>query len=93
MIPPEKIDGASILYYACSGLCPFGYIKYENGEVATEIYGFAIGKFKNNDAIYRFSCNRNWEVEQDAQYDSIESAMNNIPDQYQKCAVVWNKSK
>jgi hypothetical protein len=88
--PPEKIDGARVLEWAWSGEIPFGVIKYADGEeIAAEIYGLAICQYDNSKIIYRFSCDRNWETEQDSDYTSIEEAKKNLPEQYKKVAVEW----
>ncbi len=53
-----------------------------------EIYGLAICAYDSS-TIYRFSCDRNWEVQNDAPCDSVESARQSIPKQYENEPVVW----
>jgi hypothetical protein len=43
--------------------------------MAIEIYGLAICRYTNDVRVYRFSCGRNWETEQDGIYDSVQEAM------------------
>jgi hypothetical protein len=83
--PTAEIDGAKVLYWAWSGLQPFGYV----GD--TKIYGLAICQYENSNQVYRFSCNKFWETEQDSQYDSVEKAIEQLPDQYKNVKADWIK--
>ena len=91
--PPEEIDGAKVLEWAWSGSIPFGVLKYKgkekDGQIAFEIYGLAICQYEKTGEIYRFSCDENWETEQDAPYDSIEQAKEQLPDQYKNVSIDW----
>ena len=91
--PPREIDGAKVLLWAWSGTTPFGIVKYKGGEkdgqIAAEIYGLAICQYEKSGEIYRFSCNKNWETEQDAPYDSIENAKEQLPNQYRNIKAEW----
>ncbi len=89
--PPITIDNALVIEWAWSGKSPFGFILYDTGEIASEIYGFAICRYLDSQRFYRFSCNKKWEVEQDSDYDSIVTAKNNIPPQYNVIDIVWKK--
>jgi len=88
--PPKEIDGAKVLEWAWSGNKPFGFVRYESGEVAAEIYGLAICSYSDSNKVYRFSCDSFWETEQDSDYESIEDAKDNLPIQYQE-VVNWQK--
>lgn len=88
--PPSNIDGAQVIEWAYSGEKPFGVIRYESGEVAAEIFGLALCKYLNEDAIYRFSCNAEWETEQDSSYDTIAEAKAQLPAQYQAVKANWH---
>jgi hypothetical protein len=81
--PPKEIDGAKILFWDWSGNLPFGFVS------DIEIFGLAICKYENDTNIYRFSCNENWETEQDGLYDSVENAMTFLPEQYKNVEVIW----
>jgi hypothetical protein len=85
--PPSEIDGANVLYWAWSGSTPFGVV-YGSPD---EIYGLAICQYPNSEEVYRFSCNKNWETEQDGLYDSVEQAIENLPDQYRNVEPIWIK--
>ncbi len=88
--PPSKIDGANVLEWAWSGETPFGEIRYENGEIAAKIFGLAICEYPKDKRVYRFSCNLDWESEQDSDYHSVEEAKKHLPQQYQDIKVTWN---
>ena len=64
--PPSHLDSAQVLYWAWSGKKPFGIMKDTNGAIAAEIYGFAICILGGT--IYRFSCDRQWDVQNDTDY-------------------------
>ena len=87
--PPRTIDGATVLEWAWSGEIPFGVLTYTSGENAAEIYGFAICRYPNATSVYRFSCNKDWEAEQDSTYESVEAAKVNIPSHYNSALVNW----
>ena len=90
--PPETIDGAKVLVWAWSGNKSFGLLKYsESNEVAAEIYGLAICRYTDSNVIYRFSCDENWETEQDSDYATIEEAKSNLPEQYKNILAEWVK--
>lgn len=85
MKPPPLLDGAKVLYWAWSGDQPFG----DMGSI--EIYGFAICIYDSGD-MYRFSCDRRWEVQNDAPAGiDPQKAMDNIPPQYSNRPVHWIK--
>lgn len=63
--PPAELDDAEVLQWAWSGNVPFGVLRFPDGDIAAEIFGLAICRYKNG-KIYRFSCDKNWNVEQDS---------------------------
>ena len=89
--PPSKIDGAKVLEWAWSGSTPFGVIRDESGETLVKVFGLAICRYPGSQKIYRFSCDSDWESEQDSEYDSIAEAKNKLPSQYQETLIVWRK--
>ncbi len=91
MKPPSEIDGAEVLEWAWSGEVPFGLLKYQDGTVASKIFGLAICRYRNSNAIYRFSCNEKWESEQDSDYSTISEAKAALPNQYKDIKAVWHK--
>jgi len=88
--PPSYIDNAKVLEWAWSGSKHFGFVNYQNGDVAATIYGLAICQYENSDKVYRFSCDKNWETEQDSEYDSIEEAKEELPQQYKVIQAQWH---
>ncbi len=91
--PPKEIDGAKVLEWAWSGNTPFGVVRYESGEIAAEIFGLAICKYPGSEKVYRFSCDFEWDTEQDCDYNSITEAKEKLPIQYQEPDVIWQKYK
>ena len=87
-IPPAILDGAGVLCWAWSGEEPFGVLECTNERSLTAIHGFAICTYGDG-TYYRFSCDADWEVEQDAMYLTIDEAMHRLPDQYRKLPVRW----
>ncbi len=87
--PPTQLDGAEVIQWAWSGYVPFGFVSIDDEKEM--IYGLAICSYKDGAGIYRFSCNRNWEVIQDGFYGTIEQAITQLPSQYTNVEVRWNK--
>ncbi|WP_017851146.1 hypothetical protein [Leptospira interrogans] len=93
MKPPEYLDGAKVLLWDWSDDQPFGYVYYTHGAIASEIFGLAICQYEISKKVYRFSCNKDWEVEQDSDYDTIEDAIKNSPNQYKNILIKWKEYK
>ena len=85
MKPPEKIDGAHVVQWAWSGSTPFGEVP---GAEPSEVFGLAIATYDNNQ-FYRFSCDRGWNTTQDAVYDSIADAKEQLPEQFRAVQAIW----
>ena len=85
---PDELDGAKVLYWAWSGDEPFFVMPFSDGPGGIEIFGLAVCQY-NNGATYRFSCNADWEVENDSPYD-IEQALG-LSAQYDITKVDWHK--
>ena len=86
---PEYIDGAKVLKWTWSGQNPFGYVGNEEKTEQEQVFGLAICQYEKNKSIYRFSCDADWETLQDAPYDSIDSAINYLPEQYKNQKITW----
>ena len=82
--PPEYIDEAKVIKWAWSGEKPFGFVGKE------AIYGLAICHYSYDNSVYRFSCNKDWETVQDALYDTMEQAINQLPKQYKQVSAEWH---
>jgi hypothetical protein len=87
---PDELDGAKVIRWAWSGDKPFGFLRYEgDSHDPIEIYGLAICHYRDSDTVYRFSCDKNWEVQQDGLYESVEDALTQLPDQYRLIVAKW----
>ena len=87
--PPQELDGAKVIKWAWSGHKPFGFVGNEDNTERESIYGLAICSYGDDKGIYRFSCDRNWETIQDGFYDTVEEAIEQLPDQYKNVAADW----
>ncbi len=72
--PPEKIDGARVLYWAWSGNSPFFIMPYSDSTGGIPIHALAICRYDSG-SICRFSCDQDWEVENDSNQHPVEGAM------------------
>lgn len=86
--PPNELDGARVVKWAWSGNKPFGLIS-SGSDDQIEIYGLAICQYDDTGNVYRFSCDSDWEVQQDGSYESIDEALRQLPDQYKLVAARW----
>ena len=87
--PPQELDGAKVIKWAWSGHKPFGFVGNDADTERESIYGLAICSYGDNEGVYRFSCDKNWEVIQDSFYETIEQAIKQLPDQYKNAAANW----
>lgn len=78
MEPPEYIDGAKVLCWACSRSHHFGLVSEESGINSAKIFGLAIGKY---------------ETVQDGLYNTIENAIKQLPDQYKNVEANWQQKE
>ncbi len=90
--PPQEIDGARVLYWACSGDKPFFVMCDTNGNPVAKIFGLAVARYEHSGQIYRFSCDANWETENDSACgQDVEHAKNTPSTQYDISQVKWQK--
>lgn len=82
MEPPQELDAARVLEWAWSDE-PFGFV----GPVP--IHGLAICRYPGAPGVYRFSCDRGWEVQQDQDHDTVEEAKALLPEQYRRVEACW----
>jgi len=59
-----------------------------DGGAGIAIHGLAVAEYPGG-AIYRFSCDRDWEVQNDAGFDSIQQALHALSGQYAIERIVW----
>lgn len=91
--PESHIDGAIVLEWAWSGKEPFGVLPMEFTNEVIEIFALALCRYEGDDRFYRFSCDRNWVVQNDMDYPSLEEARNSIPAQYDVRTIRWTKAR
>lgn len=82
---PDYLDEAKVIKWAWSDR-PFGTTGSSEED---KIFGFAICTYNDSSNVYRFSCNKNWEVIQDAQYHNVEEALERLPEQYKNVEIQW----
>ena len=92
MNPPDELDGAKVLEWAWSEV-PFGVIRYTDGTLVCQLHGLAICQYSQDKKVYGFSCDSEWEVQQDMDYRSIEEAKELLPAEYEQVDVVWHMNK
>jgi hypothetical protein len=73
--PPDELDGAKVITWAWSGDKPFGFIPMTDSDDSIEIFGLAICQYEDSGSVYRFSCDKDWEVQQDGVYESVDDAL------------------
>jgi hypothetical protein len=88
-MPPPMLDNAQVLWWAWAGDTPFGALYGAEGSERW-VYGFAVCRYEQG-TLYRFSCNKNWEVVQDMDYTNEDEAKSDIPSQYDASRVVWQR--
>lgn len=86
---PEYIDGAKVIKWAWSGQYPFGFVGNEENTEQEQVFGLAICQYEKSHSVYRFSCDKDWETLQDAPYDSVDNAINCLPEQYKNQKIIW----
>ena len=91
MRPPEEIDGATVVEWAWSDPDPFFVMPDSGRSGGVPIHGLAICRYDDSGAIYRFSCDREWETENDSTHDSIEVARLASSRQHDVLAVEWRR--
>lgn len=89
MLPPSHIDGARVLAWAWSGL-PFGHVANDAGTAPVAIHGLALCQYAGESAVYRFSCDAQWDSVQDARHASMEEARQQLPAQYRAVTATWH---
>ena len=89
MNPPEKLDGADVVYWAWAEPEPFFVMPYSDCSGGIPIHGLAICCYPDSGVIYRFSCNSRWEVENDSSYDSLKSAKAGKSWQFNVKSISW----
>lgn len=79
MIVPAELDGAKVILHTLNSLSnQYGAVQIinENKEIIDEILitAMAICQYEGSKEYYLFSCDLNWEVIGDMDFDTIEEA-------------------
>lgn len=88
MQPPDTLDCARVLYWAWSATPPFFIMTDSEGNDPSEVCGLAICQYDSG-KVYRFSCDREWEVLNDSPFASADAAMRGPSGQYDITRVRW----
>ena len=88
--PPGELDGAQVQLWAYDPLKPFFIMEYSDGRPGKPIHGFAICQYKGEKKFYKFSCDSEWNVENDLDCDSVDEAMSAAQDMTAE-AITWIK--
>lgn len=86
---PPMLDGAHVLWWAWAGNEPFGELPGAKGDDRL-VFGFAVCRYDTGE-LYRFTCNRHWQVVQDMDHQDENEAKADIPAQYDASRVVWQR--
>jgi len=90
--PPDELDGAEVLLWTYNPIEPFFIMRNTDGTEYKPIHGFAICRYKGSDIIYKFSCDRNWNVEGDYDEMSIVEAVQTAESQSSQ-PITWIKKQ
>ena len=91
MRPPRQIDGADVIIWAWSEPKPFFDMPCSDGKTSVAIHGLAIVRYPETGEVYRFSCNAEWETENDSDHQTVEDAVGAEASQYDIRAVRWHQ--
>ena len=73
---PNELDGARVLLYAVLENPETLY--YTDGSVWCEIYYYAVCKYEKYKYFYLFECTKDFSVEADSAWESIEECKNEV---------------
>ena len=89
MKPPNQLDGATVVLWAWSSDRPFFEMPYSDGSGGIPIHGLAVCRYDESEAVYRFSCDSHWDVQNDTDHKSIDDARTCPSAQYDVERVKW----
>lgn len=87
--PPRMLDGAGVRFWAWSERTPFFVMP--DGADGIPIHGLAICQYESG-KVYRFSCDKDWEVVSDLDFETAEQAMRLRSTQYDTSSIQWQSS-
>lgn len=85
----SELGGAEII--AISELGEYGHIIIDGTSETIDVAYLAICKYKNSDTVYLFLCDKNFSVENDWDFESIEEALKNANTRSIK-NIKWNRN-
>jgi hypothetical protein len=85
----SELGGAEII--AISELGEYGHIIIDDTSETIDVAYLAICKYKNSDTVYLFLCDKNFSVENDWDFESIEEALKNANTRSIK-NIKWNRN-
>jgi hypothetical protein len=86
MKPPETIDGARVVYWAWSTEPPLFLMQGDPQPEA--VCGLAVCEYASG-AVYRFSCDAQWQVLNDSPYPTVLAALTARSGNYDVTRVAW----
>ncbi len=87
--PPDELDGAKVILWAYNPVKPFFIMQYVDSTNYKSIHGFAICRYIDEELFYKFSCDREWNVEGDSDEASVEDAVETAQNQSEG-SITWN---
>ena len=85
MEPPVELDGATVVCWAYS---PEPFFVMPDGRAGIPICGLAVAQYSPG-KFCRFSCDRNWETQNDSPFASVQDALHAPSGQYEVEKVRW----
>jgi hypothetical protein len=86
--PPNKLDGATVLYWADAEEPFFRMPCVDSSASSIPIHGLAVARYDSG-SFYRFSCDANWEVQNDSDHGGVDQALHAPSAQYDVGQVAW----
>ena len=88
--PPDELDGAEVVLWAFNPEKPFFIMESRDGTMSVPIHGFAICQYKEERQYYKFSCDKEWHVENDMDHGSVEEAVKAATDMSTE-PIIWQE--
>lgn len=88
--PPPVLGGAEVICWAWSGSKPFGIFPTASRRLDDATYTYGLAACRTQDGLaYLFSCDSRWNTVGDTMYDSVEDAIDDLPDQFKEVEAHW----
>ena len=90
---PDTIDGAEVVCFVRLDPVRHRYtgstVLREGGREQRWFHGLAVARYKNDDGVYLFYCDRKWETDNDSLYSSIDDALEEATRQFEVAPSDW----